>query len=276
MHLNNKMELKVLTAQNEQKGNITLPIQFEEEVRPDLIKRAVLAIQANSRQPYGAARQAGLRHSADLSRRRRKYRGSYGIGISRVPRKITSRRGTRMNWIGAIAPGTVGGRRAHPPKAEKIWAQKINKKEKRKAIRSAIAATLLKELVKKRGHHPPNTYPFVLDDSLEQLNKTKEVVKGLTTLGLLNELQRAAQKKIRAGKGKARGRPYKKRKGPLLVVSGNCPLLKTAKNIPGIDIVTVSRINAKQLAPGGSPARLTLFTKKAIETLDKKQLFITK
>jgi len=270
------MELTILDTQNKQTGRVKLPNQFEEEVRPDLIARAVRVIRSRERQPYGAKPYAGLRASAELSRRRRKYRGSYGIGISRVPRKIISRSGTRFNWIAAVIPGVVSGRRAHPPKAEKKWAEKINKKEKRKAIRSAMAATLLRELVKKRGHNPPDHYPFALDSQAEQLAKTKDVLNALKTLGLTGELDRASKKKVRAGKGKSRGRPYKKRKGPLLVVSGNCPLLKGAKNIPGIDIVSVNKINAKLLAPGGAPARLTIFTQKALKILDEKQLFMTK
>src|SRR5210317_1057369 len=103
--------MKVLDKNAKESGNVTLPSQFSEEVRTDLIKKSVLALQANSRQAYGSAPEAGKRHSAELSRRRRKYRGSYGSGISRVTRKIMSRSGTRMNWIGAIAPQTRGGRR---------------------------------------------------------------------------------------------------------------------------------------------------------------------
>ncbi|MFH1399970.1 MAG: 50S ribosomal protein L4, partial [Nanoarchaeota archaeon] len=113
------MKLKILDTQRKETGTIDLPAQFFEPFRPDLIKLGVLAVQANGRQPYGASPDAGMRHSVEVSRRRRKYRGSYGIGISRVPRKILSRNGTRMNWVGAEAPGMVGGRRAHPPKAEK-------------------------------------------------------------------------------------------------------------------------------------------------------------
>ena len=267
------MELNVLDINNRNQGKVTLPKQFEELVRPDLIRRAVKVIRSNERQPYGAKPDAGMRHSAELSRRRRKYRGSYGLGISRVPRKILSRRGTRMSWVRAIIPGTVGGRRAHPPKAEKIWSEKMNKKERRKAIRSAMAATLLSELVKRRGHNPPENYPFALDSQAENLSKTKEVKAALTRLGLADELVRAEKKKIRAGKGKSRGRPYKKRKGPLLIVSGDCPLIKGAKNIPGIDVVIVNNLNAKLLAPGGDPARLTIFTQKAIKILDEKRLF---
>ena len=156
------MKLNIISASKEKKKEIDLPSQFNEEVRPDVISRAVFAIQSNKRQPYGASPEAGKRASAEISRRRHDYRGSYGHGISRVPRKILTRRGTRMYWVGAFAPGTVGGRRAHPPKAEKNYSQKINKKERRKAIRSAIAASIIKELVEQRGHKVPADYPFVL------------------------------------------------------------------------------------------------------------------
>ncbi len=118
------MKLKIISIKKAEAGERELPAQFKGLVRPDLIKRAVLSLQSNKRQAYGASPEAGKRHSAELSRRRRKYRGSYGHGISRVPRKILSRSGLRFNWAGAVAPGTVGGRRAHPPKTEKIWTKK--------------------------------------------------------------------------------------------------------------------------------------------------------
>src|SRR3989338_877434 len=182
------MKLDILDAAKNKIGEIELPSQFEEEYRPDLIQRAVLAIQSHKRQGYAASETAGKRASAKLSRRRRDYRGSYGLGISRVPRKIMSRRGMRMNWVGAFAPGTVGGRRAHPPKTEKIWWKKINEKERSKAIRSAISATILKEVVAERGHKVPDDYPFALDDKFEDMSKTKNVLDVLVKLGLANEL----------------------------------------------------------------------------------------
>ncbi len=151
------MKIPVLSLEGKEIKKIELPSQFSEELRSDLVKRAVLALQASRRQAYGAKKEAGKRASAKLSKRRRNYRGSYGYGISRVPRKILSRRGRRFYWVGAVAPGTVGGRKAHPPKAEKGWEQKINKKERRKAIRSAIAATINKELVESRGHRLPKS-----------------------------------------------------------------------------------------------------------------------
>ena len=270
------MKLKILDTKNAEKGSMDLPQIFDEQVRPDLIKRAVEVIQANKRQPYGAAPGAGKRASAELSRRRRKYRGSYGHGISRVPRKVLSRRGNRLNWVGAFAPGTVGGRRAHPPKATKIWTKKINIEERRKAIRSAIAATITKETVRARGHIPPDNYPFIIGNDFEMLARTKDVKTALNTLGLKDELARSEGKTYKAGKARLRGRKYRKRKGPLLVVGNDCELLRAAPNIPGVDIVKINEINAELLAPGSDIGRFTLFTQSAIEKLDKEKLFYKK
>lgn len=255
--------------------SVELPSQFNEEIRSDLIKRAVLVVQSNNRQPYGAFPQAGMRQSVEVSKRRRKYRTSYGHGISRVPRKVLWRRGRQFGWVGAFAPGTVGGRRAHPPKSEKIWSLDINIKEKRKAIRSALAATLNENLVKKRGHIFKNLVP-VIESKAEELGKTKDILNMLNKLGLEKEISRVKQKTVRAGIGKIRGRPYKNKKGPLIVVSSECKLSKSAANIPGIDVSVVNKLNAELLAPGCAPGRLTIFTEKAIESMSKENLFMNK
>jgi large subunit ribosomal protein L4e len=233
-----------------------------------------MSLWNNKRQPYGSYADAGDRHSVKISKQRHDFKGSYGFGISRVPRKILSRNGIRFNWVGAQAPGTVGGRRAHPPKAEKNRKEKINKKERRKAIRSAMAAVMQKELVEKRGHRVPAGYPFVIDTQFESLSKTKDVIAALLKLGFGDELSRTEQRTVRAGKGKLRGRKYKTKKGILFVVSNNCKLQQAAKNIPGVDIAVVHTINAELLAPGFMLGRATLFTQAAIERLQKEKLFI--
>ncbi len=263
------MKLTIFNLQNQKTGEKDMPVQFTEPVRPDLIKKAILALQANARQKYGAKPEAGKRHSAELSRRRRKYRGAYGHGISRVTRKILTRRGTRFYWVAAVSPGTRGGRRAHPPKSEKKWEQKINKKENRKAIRSALAATLNKELVQERGHQIPENYPFLVDSEMEKLNKTKLVQDALKKLGFEAEMKRSLIKKIRAGIGKLRGRKYRRKKGLLIVVGEDCPLAKSGRNIPGIEVVTPNQLNAELLAPGKMVGRVTLYTENAINKLDK-------
>jgi len=255
-----------------EKKSMELPAQFTEELNPDLIKRAVLFEQSIARQPYGTYERAGKGYAVTVYKRRRHYRGSYGIGISRAPRKVISRRGSRFNWVGAFAPGTVGGRRAHPPKTEKVWAKKINRKEYMKALRSAVSATTKKAVVSGRGHAVPQEYPFVISKS-EGIGKTRNMMGFLKKLGLGNELQRASKTKLRAGKGKMRGRKTKKKKGPLVVVSGPCPLMKAARNIPGIDVVEVNNLSAALLAPGTAAGRLTIFTEEAVSKMKKEALF---
>jgi len=267
------MKLPIVDATNKKAGTKDLPIQFSEPYRPNLIKRAVLALQSAARQRFGASPEAGQRSSSETSKRRRKYRGTYGFGISRVNRKIHTRRGTRFFWVGATSPQTVGGRRAHPPKAEKDLIKNINKKENRKAIRSAMSATVDKVLVSERGHKVPETYPFIINSSFETLTKTKDVENALISLGFADELDRSAVKKVRAGKGTMRNRRYKKRKGILIVVADACPLEKSAKNIPGIDIVRANALNAECLAPGAQPGRVTLWTEKAIDSIKEGGLF---
>jgi len=253
---------------------VELPKQFSEEIRPDLIKRSFLAIQSNKTQPHGAMETAGMDYSAKLSRRRKDYKSGYGRGMARIPRKVMLRRGTQFIYVGAVASNTVGGRRAHPPKSEKVWTQKINNLERKKAIRSAIAATLDKDLVKERGHKFKEI-PLIIEN-IEQIKKTKELKDLLIKLGLEKELERSSEKRIRSGKGKLRGRKYKTGKGPLIVVEKNSELQKASSNIPGIDTCTVDSLNTELLAPGAVPGRLTIWSTSAIEKLGKENLYYRK
>ncbi len=268
------MKLKILTAQNTEAGSVELPIQFKEPLREDLISRAVLSIQAANRQPYGGYGDAGMRHSTKLSRRRRDFKGSYGKAISRVPRKIHTHRGMQFGWVGALAAGTVGGRAAHAPRPFSDWSQKINTQENRKAIRSAIAASVNAEIVAKRGHKLPKAFPFLIDDSFENIVKTSELETALTKIGFAEELVRTGVTRIRAGRGKLRGRKYKHATGALLVVSKELtPLVKAVANLQGFEVIPVNRLNAQILAPGTHPGRLTLYTKGAVERLTTEGLF---
>lgn len=261
----NLQKIPLYSVQGQQQGTKELPALFREPIRLDLIKRAVLAEQANARQPYGAKPEAGQQVSAKVSRRRRDYRGSYGHGISRVPRKVLSVRGSRFNWVGALAPGTVKGRKAHPPKAEKVWTQKINDKEYKKAMRSALAATLQKELVKARGHTIPDTYPFIINTDVEALKTTKAVRALLMTLGFKDELARTAVP-TRQGHS-SRQRTHRVKKAVLFVVHDTCALQKAARNIPGVEVVDAKNMQAAFLAPGCVPGRATLYSEAALGTL---------
>jgi large subunit ribosomal protein L4e len=250
--------VKVFDLEGKPVAKIKLPPIFETPIRPDVIKRAVLAIQSARFQPQGRDPMAGKRTTAES-------RG-VGLGIARIPR-IKGPRGT-----GAFAPGTVGGRLAHPPTPEKKIVKKIPKKEKRLALFSAIAATASKEMVVSRGHAVEGIpqIPLVVTDELEGLKKAKEVEEVLIKLGVLADLYRVRESvKVRAGKGKLRGRKIKQAVGPLIVVAEDKGIGKAARNMPGVEIVPVKSLNAEVLAPGTHPGRLTIWTASAIEALDK-------
>src|SRR3972149_531186 len=253
-----KKTAKIFDLQGKAAGKATLPTIFATPLRPDVIKRAVLAIQSSRLQPQGRDPMAGKRTSAES-------RGT-GLGIARVPR-VKGGAGRA-----AFAPSTVGGRQPHPPRSEKKIVRRIPKKEARLALLSAIAATASKDAVALRGHQIEDVLeiPLIVTDSIEELKKTSEVEATLTNLGVLSDLYRVkTSRKIRAGKGKRRGRKMKQAVGPLIVVVENKGLADAASNIPGVDIVTVNNLNAEMLAPGAHAGRLTVWTKPATERLDK-------
>ena len=251
-------KVKVYSLEGEVTEEIELPKIFQEDFRPDLIKRAVISAQTARLQPYGTNPMAGKRTTAE----------SYGSGrgVAKVPRVKGS--GSRA----AFVPHAVGGRRAHPPRPTKKYHEKINKKERRFAIRSALAATTNQEIVEKRGHKIENIpqIPIVVDDELSKVKKTKETREIFKKLGIFDDITRAKEgKHIRAGRGKMRGRKYKNTKGPLIVVGEDKGISLGARNHAGVDVVSVENLNAELLAPGTHAGRLTVFTKSAIEKLEE-------
>jgi large subunit ribosomal protein L4e len=266
----------VHSLKGEATGKIKLPEQFNEEYRPDIIKRAVLALQTHKIQPTAPMLHAGNFYSTYLSKRRHEYKSTYGSGRSRTPRTVVSRKGSRFNFRGAQVPQTVGGRVAHPPRIWKVIIEKINDKERKKAIRSALMATTMKNVVLAHGHRIEKLkeLPIVMENNIEDLSKTKDVKDVLMKLGLQEELMRTKEKKIRPGKGKMRGRVYRKKVGPLFIVSKKCNLLHSAKNVAGVDAVDVKSLNAELLAPGAKPGRLTIWSEAALKELGEKKLFM--
>jgi len=239
-------------------GKIKLPRVFETPYRPDVIKRAVLASQSHRFQPQGRNPMAGKRTTAES-------RG-VGLGLARVPR-LKGPRGRA-----AFAPGTVGGRDAHPPVSAKRSVKKISKKERRLALLSAIAATASKALVSERGHRIEDIpqIPPIVTRELENTRKTAEVEEILINLGVLSDIFKVKEsRRLRAGKGKMRGRKTKQALGPLIVVAKDGGILNAARNIPGVEVVTVDGLDAEVLAPGTHAGRLTIYTDNAIGQLDK-------
>lgn len=236
-------------------GQAALPASFKIEFRPDVIRRAVVSIEANARQAFGPGPMSGMRHSVQT--------WGKGRGVSRVQRLMDSSRA-------AQSPNNVGGRRAHPPKVEKDLGKKINRKEQLLGKLSALHATSDLNVVKARGHKFDEklTVPVVVKDDFESIKTTKEAVKALSSIGVYEDVQRATDgKKIRAGRGKMRGRRYRVPKSLLVVVSKDCDGWNSIRNLPGIDVATPSSLNASVLAPGGAPGRLMLVTESALQTM---------
>ena len=253
-----KKTVKVFNLEGKSTRKMELPPVFATPLRPDVIKRAVLAIQSSRFQPQGRDPMAGKRTSAES-------RGT-GSAMARIPRL------KGQSGRAAFAPGTVGGRQSHPPVSEKRIVKRIPKKEKRLALLSAIAATASKEVVAARGHSVVDVLgiPLVVTNDLEALKKTREVEEALIRLGVLSDIYRVEEsRKVRAGKGKSRGRRVKQAVGPLIVVAEDKGIMKAARNIAGVDVARVKNLNAEMLAPGTHPGRLTIWTDGAIERLNE-------
>lgn len=243
-------------------GIIEVPKVFNYEVRLDIIKRAYLSAFTAKIQPQGRDPMAGKRTTAES--------WGVGYGIARVPR-VKGGRYPRATSA-AFVTMAVGGRRAHAPTIEKKVHEKINRKERRLAIKSAIAATAVKELIERRRHVLPQniSLPIVVKREIEDIESTKQAREFLIKLGLWSDVERVRDKiKVRAGKGKMRGRRYKEGKSLLVVFSGRCKAVRAFRNLPGVTVAYVNNLSILHLAPGGVPGRLTLWSEDAIKMLAK-------
>jgi len=263
------MKAKILDIQGKEKETIELPKCFSQKIREDIIAK-VLEVK-KTQQPYSPSPVAGKQHSASgkMVHRRHVWKSGYGRGASRIPRKMMSRRGSQFNWVGAEISSVRGGRRAHPPKIlSMINTKKINKKELKMALISAISATANeKEITKKYGRlndKKIEKLPLIVESKIVSV-KIKELLEGLKKI-IGKDLFEVAlkKKKVRSGKGKLRGRKYKKNAG-LLLVTGEKEKLKTKI----IDVKNVKNLGVTDLAKGG-PGRLTLYTEQAIKELGEK------
>ncbi len=259
------MKAAVFDIKGNKNKEIDLPELFNSRIREDIVQKCYEASKFIGIHPYAPYKEAGKRHSASgtISHRRHEWKGHYGRGISRIPRKTMYRRGTQFFWVGAEVSSTRGGRRAHPPKLNKRF-RKINKKEEKIAINSAIGATANEHYLKQRYSTPikiNHKLPIIIE--FQNNIKTKDIINLLKSL--LGEFSNIALKKksVRAGKGKLRGRKYKSNAGLLLVKS-------SSENIKmkGIDIKSANEIKISDLYPLG---RLAIYTEKALEELGGKK-----
>ena len=260
-------KVNVYDLDGNKKNLVDIPHLFNVKPRRDLVQLASEVSSSRNKQIQGRNKRAGLRNTAEG--------WGTGHGMSRAPRIKGSGFPTSRN-VGRV-PFAKGGRRAHPIKTDKIVEKKLNKKINKLSIISAISASGNQEWVKKRGHIIKNIpeIPLVIDDKIQTVKKTKFLYSILTELGLAEDLFRAKQgKKIRAGKGKRRGRKYKNKKSVLIVIKEDFGVIKASRNIPGLDVIKIENLSIANLAPGGLPGRLSLWTQSAFSELERYEVLV--
>lgn len=160
-----------------------------------------------------------------------------------------------------------------PTKIWRRWHRRVNINQRRYAVVSALAASAVPSLVLARGHRIESVpeIPLVLSDSVESIEKTSSAIKILKQVGAYADAEKAKDSLgIRPGKGKMRNRRYISRKGPLIVYgTEGSKIVKAFRNLPGVDVAHVDRLNVLKLAPGGHLGRFIVWTKSAFEKLDK-------
>lgn len=260
-------KVNVYSLDGEKKSLIEIPDIFKVKPRKDLVRKAKEAFESRNKQVQGRDKRAGLRNTA-------KGWGT-GHGMSRAPRIKGSGFSTARN-VGRV-PFAVGGRRSHPIKTEKVLPKKINKKSYKLSMISAISSSGDYDWVKSRGHLIDNIpeLPLVIDDKIQTVKKSSAAFKIFSELGLNMELDKSKKsKKIRAGKGKRRGRKYKKNRGVLFVIKDDFGIMKATRNIPGIETVKYENMSINNLAPGGSLGRLILWSQSAFDELNNINVMV--
>ena len=207
------MKSNVLTLDGKKSTPIDLPIVFNTKVNHDLIHKAYINLESHGFQKHATHPTAGQDVVADSND------PPTGRGVARIS-KIKGGGGGRAGQPGEV-DSPRGGRQAHPPKANKVIYKKLNKKENKLELCSALAATTSKELVEQRGHKVEgiNSFPIVISDDIEKVSKTPELIKILDDLKISQDVARLDNRKRRTGKVALRGRVSKIGKSALFVVS---------------------------------------------------------
>jgi len=253
--------LSVFSLTGEKSGTTPLPSVFTAPIRPDIVQFVHTNMNKNNRQAYAVSIRAGKQVSAS----------SWGTGraVARIPR--VGGGGTSRSGQGAFGNMCRGGRMFAPTKTWRKWNRKINTTQKRYAVASALAASAVPALVMARGHKVDDVpeIPLVLDSALESTKKTSAAKDILAAVGALDDVEKAANsKQIRSGKGKMRNRRYTLRRGPLIVYAENDGVAQAFRNLPGVELCCVDRLNLLQLAPGGHVGRFCIWSQAALDALN--------
>ena len=257
------LSVGILGLDGTRTDTIELPEIFKCAYRPDVIHKVCVNSYSHRFQKQGRYPAAGEVVSAESR--------NTGLGMARVARA----RGEGFPRAGQAAgvAGVRHGRLAHPPEPWKKIHKRLNKKEKRLALCSAIAATAKKELIVERGHKigTVSEFPILVSKDVEALTKTKELKRTLINLGLNDDLERAAtSKKAKSGTARRRGRKNYVAYSALIVTgSSDANVHHMSGSLPGIHVKTAKQLNVLDLAPGSKQIRLTIFSESAIDELSK-------
>ncbi|KAI8376165.1 ribosomal protein L4 domain-containing protein [Radiomyces spectabilis] len=243
-------------------GTVPLPAVFKAPIRPDIVNFVHTNMAKNKRQPYAVSEKAGHQTSAE----------SWGTGraVARIPRVNGS--GTHRAGQAAFGNMCRGGRMFAPTKTWRKWHIKTNLNQKRFATASALAASALPSLVMARGHRVEKIeeVPLVIGDGVQTLTKTKDAVALLKSVNAYADVVKVSNsRKLRAGLGKLRNRRHRQRRGPLVIYNEDNGIVKAFRNLPGVELVNVRRLNLLQLAPGGHLGRFIIWTQSAFALLDE-------
>lgn len=241
-------------------GEIELPAIFETPYRPEVIHKVYVNLLSHTYQRQGRYPAAGQMVSAESR--------NTGLGIARLARA----RGEGFPRAGqaAAVAGVRHGRVAHPPESWKRIFKKINEKERQLGLCSAIAATSRKDLVEKRGHKLGENIklPIIVENDIEAIVKTKDLKKLLIDLEIGNDLTRASTyRKGRSGTARRRGRSTRSGTSALILVGNGSRLVSLSRSIIGVDIKHAKNVSVMDLAPGSKPARLTIFSRNAVDEI---------
>merc|ERR1711973_74239 len=230
-------------------------------VRPDIVSTIHHEIAKNKRQPYCVNVDAGHQTSAE----------SWGTGraVARIPRV----RGGGTHRSGQAAFGNMcrGGRMFAPTKTWRRWHRPINQKQRRYALCSALAASSIPALLMARAHKIDQVpeVPVVCTNAIESLTKTKAAVALLKQLNAYDDVEKCQNsKQIRAGKGKMRNRRYVMRRGPLVIYNEDHGIKQAFRNLPGVELISVDRLNLLKLSPGSHLGRFCIWSEGAFQKLD--------
>lgn len=256
------MKTTIYDTSGKEAGQVELPAVFDTPFRRDIIHKAYVNMDSHRYQPQGRHPTAGMDVVA------RSNDPPTGQGRSRIA-KMRGGGGGRQGQAGGVA-SVRGGRQAHPPNVAKVIWKKLNKKESRLALCSAIAGTANGDAVRFRGHKTGRheSFPITIQDDVEKISHARDLVHLLEKLDLYDDVKRLLSRPSRTGKSALRGRGRKIGKSVLFVVSDTADLKKACGSLPGVETVTPNTMSVLDLAPGSVAARLVIYSESAVRMLD--------